>query len=89
MKFTTISNLKPGMRIGQNLIGIYPAETNTIGYTLSEHDIAFLTEKGYLEAQETPTEPPKKPARSKKKKRAIVLNLPRFGLMRITVSSLI
>jgi len=46
MKFTTISNLKPGMRIGQNLIGIYPAETNTIGYTLSEHDIAFLTEKG-------------------------------------------
>lgn len=29
---------------------------------------AFLTEKGYLEAQEIPTEPPKKPARSKKKK---------------------
>lgn len=29
---------------------------------------AFLTEKGYLEAQENPEEPPKKPARSKKKK---------------------
>ena len=29
---------------------------------------AFLTEKGYLETQETPEEPPKKPARSKKKK---------------------
>ena len=29
---------------------------------------AFLTEKGYLEAQEIPSEPPKKPARSKKKK---------------------
>ena len=29
---------------------------------------AFLTEKGYLEAQDIPTEPPKKPARSKKKK---------------------
>lgn len=29
---------------------------------------AFLTEKGYLEAQEIPTEPPKKPVRSKKKK---------------------
>ena len=29
---------------------------------------AFLTEKGYLEAQEIPKEPPKKPARSKKKK---------------------
>ena len=29
---------------------------------------AFLTEKGYLEAQEIPAEPPKKPARSKKKK---------------------
>lgn len=29
---------------------------------------AFLTEKGYLEPQEIPEEPPKKPARSKKKK---------------------
>ena len=29
---------------------------------------AFLTEKGYLERQEIPTEPLKKPARSKKKK---------------------
>lgn len=29
---------------------------------------AFLTEKGYLETQEIPEEPPKKPARSKKKK---------------------
>ena len=29
---------------------------------------AFLTEKGYLEAQDISTEPPKKPARSKKKK---------------------
>ena len=29
---------------------------------------AFLTEKGYLEAQEIPVEPQKKPARSKKKK---------------------
>ena len=29
---------------------------------------AFLKKKGYLESQEIPTEPPKKPARSKKKK---------------------
>ena len=29
---------------------------------------AFLTEKGYLKAQDIPTEPPKKPTRSKKKK---------------------
>lgn len=29
---------------------------------------AFLTEKGYLEAQDIPEEPPKKPSRSKKKK---------------------
>lgn len=29
---------------------------------------AFLTEKGYLEPQDIPAEPQKKPARSKKKK---------------------
>jgi len=46
MKFTSVSKLKPGMRIAQELIGIDSAKSYPIGCLLSENDIAFLTEKG-------------------------------------------
>lgn len=45
MKFTSITKLTPGMRIGQNIIGI-STEKYVVGYTLSEDDIVYLTENG-------------------------------------------
>lgn len=56
MKFTPISKLKPGMRVGQSLPGISQAEKYTIGYSLSEEDILILDEKGItgLYTLETP-----------------------------------
>lgn len=46
MKFTSVSKLKPGMQVGQNLVGINHTEKFTTGYCLSEADIEFLSEKG-------------------------------------------
>ena len=58
MKFTSVSKLKPGMRIGQSIIGITGAEHYVLGTVLTEQDIAFFEENGFsgiytLEAQPT------------------------------------
>lgn len=46
MKFLSTARLRPGMRIGQSIIGIEHAENYVIGYTLSEDDIVRLREAG-------------------------------------------
>jgi len=46
MNFTAISKLEPGMRVGQDLVGITHAENFTTGYILTENDILFLQENG-------------------------------------------
>lgn len=46
MKFTATTKLKPGMMIGQSLIGISHAENYSIGHILTEDDIHFFEEKG-------------------------------------------
>jgi len=46
MKFTPVTNLKPGMRIGQSLVGIPQTDKYVIGAVLTEGDILYLQEKG-------------------------------------------
>lgn len=46
MKFSAVAKLKPGMRIGQSIIGVAQAEKYTVGYTLTDDDIASLYEGG-------------------------------------------
>lgn len=46
MKFTSVQKLKPGMTLGQSLLGIAQTEKYVIGTILTEKDIDFLKEKG-------------------------------------------
>lgn len=46
MRFTAISKLKPGMRVGQSIIGIPGAEKYVSGTILDATDIDFLDQKG-------------------------------------------
>jgi len=46
MKFTSIQKLKPGMMLGQSILGITQAEKYIIGTVLTEKDIDFLGDKG-------------------------------------------